>query len=514
MSPDKKGRKNFFLNCLFIFAHSLKNIMLQEEHLFRKRVNLFDGIMFVSGSMIGSGIFIVSADIARNVGSPGWLMMVWVITGIITLIGAISYGELAAMMPNVGGQYVFLREAYHPLAGFLFGWTTFLVIQCGSIAAVAVGFAKFTGVLIPWISEKNILVRIGPLNINSTQVVAMASILFLTWLNTRGIVTGKTVQNIFSSTKIIVLLGFIILGLLITKGAQAWEINKEVFWKASRVGPENQIIPLSGFMLIASVGMALVGSLFASDAWYNITFISGEVINPRKVVPLSLLFGVLIVSVLYLLANFVYIKFLPVNGSPDGTTVIERGIQFATDDRVATSAMSVVVGDYAAIIMAIFIMISTFGCNNGLIISGARVYYAMARDGLFFKNVGKLNSKGVPGFAIAVQGLWSILLCLSGTYSQLLDYVIFAVLLFFALTIFSIFLLRRKRPDIPRPYKAFGYPVVPALYIVTTVAIMIILLIYKPLYTFPGLGIVLLGIPVFYLWDRYRKKNGYNSELK
>jgi len=488
--------------------------MLQEEHLFRKRVNLFDGIMFVSGSMIGSGIFIVSADIARNVGSPGWLMMVWVITGIITIIGAVSYGELASMMPNVGGQYVFLREAYHPLVGFLFGWTTFLVIQCGSIAAVAVGFAKFTGVLIPWISERNILVSIGPLHINSTQVVAMASILFLTWLNTRGIVTGKTAQNIFSSTKVIVLLGFILLGLFISKGAGAWEINREVFWKASRIGPENQIIPLSGFMLIASVGMALVGSLFASDAWYNITFISGEVINPKKVVPLSLLFGVLIVSVLYLMANFVYIKFLPVSGSPAGNTVIERGIQFATDDRVATSAMSVVVGDYAAIIMAIFIMISTFGCNNGLIISGARVYYAMAKDGLFFKNVGKLNSKGVPGFSITVQGLWSILLCLSGTYSQLLDYVIFAVLLFFALTIYSIFLLRRKRPDIPRPYKAFGYPVIPALYILTTVAIMIILLIYKPEYTFPGLGIVLLGIPVFYLWDKYRKKNGYNIEKK
>jgi APA family basic amino acid/polyamine antiporter len=488
--------------------------MLQEEYLFRKRVNLFDGIMFVSGSMIGSGIFIVSADIARNVGSPGWLMMVWVITGIITIIGAVSYGELAAMMPNVGGQYVFLREAYHPLVGFLFGWTTFLVIQCGSIAAVAVGFAKFSGVLIPWISERNILVSIGPLHINSTQVVAMASILFLTWLNTRGIVTGKTAQNIFSSTKVMVLLGFIVLGLFISKGAGAWEINREVFWKAFRIGPENQVIPLSGFMLIASVGMALVGSLFASDAWYNITFISGEVINPKKVVPLSLLFGVLIVSALYLMANFVYIKFLPVSGSPDGTTVIERGIQFATDDRVATSAMSVVVGDYAAIIMAIFIMISTFGCNNGLIISGARVYYAMARDGLFFKNVGKLNSKGVPGFSIAVQGLWSILLCLSGTYSQLLDYVIFAVLLFFALTIYSIFLLRRKRPDIPRPYKAFGYPVVPALYILTTIAIMIILLIYKPGYTFPGLGIVLLGIPVFYLWDRYRKKNGYGPEQK
>ena len=482
--------------------------MQQGESAFRKRVNLFDGVMFVSGSMIGSGIFIVSADIARNVGSPGWLMVVWLITGLITVIGALSYGELAAMMPNVGGQYVFLKEAYHPLVGFLFGWTTFLVIQCGSIAAVAVGFAKFTGVLIPWISEKNILFSLGPLNVNSTQIVAMASILFLTWINTRGIVTGKTVQNIFSSTKVIVLLGFIILGLLVSRGAGAWDINREIFWKAARVDEAGQLIPISGFILVAAVGMALVGSLFASDAWYNITFISGEVINPRKVVPLSLLFGTLIVSVLYLLANFVYIKFLPVTGTPGGATVIERGIQFATDDRVATSAMSVVVGDYAAIIMAVFIMISTFGCNNGLIISGARVYYAMARDGLFFRKIGQLNSKGVPGLSITVQGVWSILLCLSGTYSNLLDYVIFAVLLFFALTILAIFILRKKQPDIPRPYKAFGYPAIPSLYIITTTAIMIILLIFKPLYTFPGLGIVLLGIPVFFIWDHNRRKNG------
>lgn len=482
--------------------------MKQGESAFRKRVNLFDGVMFVSGSMIGSGIFIVSADIARNVGSPGWLMVVWVITGLITVIGALSYGELAAMMPNVGGQYVFLKEAYHPLVGFLFGWTTFLVIQCGSIAAVAVGFAKFSGVLIPWISEKNILFSTGPLHVNTTQLVAMASILFLTWINTRGIVTGKTVQNIFSSTKVIVLLGFIILGLLISKGAGAWDVNREIFWKATRIGEGGNVIPISGFIFVAAVGMALVGSLFASDAWYNITFISGEVINPKRVVPLSLLFGTLIVSVLYLLANFVYIKFLPVTGIPDGATAIERGIQFATDDRVATSAMSVVVGDYAAIIMAVFIMISTFGCNNGLIISGARVYYAMARDGLFFRKIGQLNSKGVPGLSITVQGIWSILLCLSGTYSDLLDYVIFAVLLFFALTILAIFILRVKQPDIPRPYKAFGYPVIPSLYILTTTVIMIILLIFKPLYTFPGLGIVLLGIPVFFIWDHFRRKNG------
>jgi len=479
--------------------------MQPENALLKKRVNLFDGISFVAGSMIGSGIFIVSADIARSVGSPGWLLMVWLITAIITIIGALSYGELAAMMPSVGGQYVYLREAYHPLVGFLFGWTTFLVIQCGSIAAVAVGFAKFSGVLLPWISEKNVLFNIGTLPVNTTQLVGMAMILFLTWLNTRGIVTGKTVQNIFTSTKVIALFGFIVIGLIITKGVTSFEVNKEVFWHASKVGPGNQVIPIAGMGLVVAIGIALVGSLFSADAWYNVTYISGEVINPKKVVPLSLLFGTLIVSVLYMLVNFIYIKFLPLHGSPDGADVLARGIQYATDDRVATSAMSVVIGDYAAIIMAIFIMISTFGCNNGLILAGPRVYYAMAKDGLFFKKVGDLNKKGVPAFAIVVQGAWSILLCLSGTYSNLLDYVIFAVLIFFALTILAIFILRKKRPDIERPYKAFGYPVVPGLYILTTLVIMVILLIYKPNYTFPGLGLVLLGIPVFYLWRKYNK---------
>ena len=486
--------------------------MIQPEHReLQRRVNLFDGISIVSGAMIGSGIFIVSADIARNVGSPGWLMVVWLITGIITVIGAISYGELASMMPHVGGQYVYLKEAYHPLLGFLFGWTTFLVIQCGSIAAVAVAFAKFSGVLFPWISEKNILFELGLLKINSTMVVAIAMISFLTWLNTQGIVAGKTVQNVFSSTKVISLLGFIAVGFLALKGAHPMDINKEVFWEASRIGPGNQALPLIGFSLIAAVGTALVGSLFASDAWYNVTYISGEVINPKRNVPLSLLFGTLTVSVLYMLTNYIYIKILPVTGSPDGTDVLSRGIQFATDDRVATSAMSVIFGNYAAVIMAILIMISTFGCNHSLILSGPRVYFAMARDGLFFKKVGEINSKGVPGFAIAVQGIWSVLLCLTGTYSDLLDYVIFAVLIFFSLTILAIFVLRVKRPDIHRPYKAFGYPVIPAIYILTTVSIMIILLIYKPNYTFPGLGIVLLGIPVYYMWKRYNKKNNISS---
>ncbi|MGB8489846.1 MAG: amino acid permease [Bacteroidales bacterium] len=481
--------------------------MQAENHLLKKRVNLFDGIAIVAGAMIGSGIFIVSADIARTVGSPGWLMVVWLITGVITIIGAISYGELASMMPHVGGQYVYLKEAYHPLIGFLFGWTTFLVIQCGSIAAVAVAFAKFSGVLFPWISDSNILMHAGPLKITSTMVIAIAMISFLTWLNTRGIVTGKTVQNIFTSTKVLALFGVILIGFFATKGINSFQINKEVFWHAARIGSDNQIIPLAGFALVAAIGTALVGSLFAADAWYNVTYISGEVINPKRNVPLSLFFGTLLVSVIYILVNFVYIRILPLSGSPAGTDVLSRGIQFATDDRVATSAMSVVFGNYAAVIMAIFIMISTFGCNHGLILAGPRVYYAMARDGLFFRKVAKINKKGVPGFAIAIQGVWAVLLCLSGTYSNLLDYVIFAVLIFFTLTILAIFVLRRKRPDIPRPYKAFGYPVIPAIYILTTTFIMIILLIYKPDYTFPGLIIVLLGVPVFYIWRRFSAGN-------
>jgi len=482
--------------------------MQEKTNLLQKRVTLFDGISIVSGAMIGSGIFIVSADIARNVGSPGWLLVVWLITGIMTIIGAISYGELASMMPHVGGQYVYLKEAYHPLIGFLFGWTTFLVIQCGTIAAVGVAFAKFSGVLFPWISDKNILFYLGPLKISSTMVIAIIMISFLTWLNTRGIVTGKTVQNIFSSTKIIALFGFIIIGFLATKSINSLEINKEIFWNASKADPGNQSIPLVGFALIAAIGSALVGSLFSSDAWYSVTYISGEVINPKRNVPLSLLFGTLIVSALYLLTNYVYIKILPLTGSPDGADAISRGIQYATDDRVATSAMSVIFGDSAAVIMAVFIMISTFGCNNGLIMAGPRVYYAMAKDGLFFKRVGDINKNGVPGFAIIVQGIWSVLLCMSGTYGNLLDYVIFAVLIFFTLTILAIFILRVKRPDIPRPYKAFGYPVIPSLYILTTITIMVILLIYKPNYTFPGLLIVILGIPVFFLWKKYNKTSG------
>ncbi|HEX2921586.1 MAG TPA: amino acid permease [Bacteroidales bacterium] len=479
--------------------------MPQENNLFQKRVNLFDGISIVAGAMIGSGIFIVSADIARTVGSPGWLMVVWLITAIITLIGAISYGELASMMPHVGGQYVYLKEAYHPLIGFLFGWTTFLVIQCGSIAAVAVAFAKFSGVIFPWIAETNILFSLGPIHINTTMFVAIMMIAFLTWLNTRGIVTGKLVQNLFSSTKVIALIGFILVGLLATSDIESWNINKSVFWDAAKINPDGTTTSLGGFALIAAVGTALVGALFAADAWYNVTYISGEVINPKRNVPLSLVFGTMIVLVLYMLTNFIYIKILPLSGMPDGADALSRGIQYATSDRVATSAMSVVFGNYATVIMAVLIMVSTFGCNHSMIMTTPRVYYAMAKDGLFFRKVGELNKKGVPGFATVLQGIWAIILCLSGTYNDLLDYVIFAVLIFFSLTIAAIFVLRVKRPDIPRPYKTFGYPVIPALYIITTLFIMVILLIYKPGYTFPGLVIVLLGIPVFYGWRRLKQ---------
>lgn len=480
---------------------------MQEKHVFQKRINLFDGVSIVAGAMIGSGIFIVSADMARNVGSGGWLLVCWIVTGIITIIGALSYGELAAMMPKVGGQYAYLKEAYHPLLGFLFGWTTFLVIECGTIAAVAVAFAKYSGVIFPWISEQKILFSIGPLKVNSTMAVAIALIAFLTWLNTLGIVTGKIVQNIFSSTKVIALLGFIIVGFLFTADTDSWQINKAVFWEASGTAADGGRLPLSGFAIVAGIGVALVGSMFASDAWYNVTYISEEVINPKRTIPLSLLFGTLLVSVLYILTNIVYIKILPVAGSPESADVLGRGIQYATSDRVASSAMSVVFGDAAAVIMAVLIMISTFGCNHGLILTSPRVYYAMAADGMFFKRVARINKRGVPGFATILQGIWATLLCLSGTYSDLLDYVVFAVLLFFSLTIAAIFVLRIKRPDLPRPYKAFGYPVIPAFYILIVLTMMTIILFNKPNYTFPGLIIVLLGIPVYFIWRRWNREN-------
>ncbi|MEI6750888.1 MAG: amino acid permease [Bacteroidota bacterium] len=475
---------------------------MNEEHAFQRRLTLFDSTAIVVGSMIGSGIFIVSADIARMVGSPGWLMIVWVITGFMTIFAALSYGELAGMFPKAGGQYVYLKEAYNPLTGFLYGWTLFLVIQTGTIAAVGMAFAKFAGVLVPWVSENIVWFRAGFFKFGPVQLVAIGSIAFLTWINTKGIQQGKKVQNAFTSGKFILLVLFIIIGLGFASNFSTIHLNNLVFWNPEKEGAGGQDIPLAGLALVAALGMAMVGSLFSSDAWNNITFTAGEVINPRKNIPLSLLLGTLIVTILYLLANVVYITVLPVRGSPAGTDIVARGMQYALNDRLGTASISGLFGNYAVLIMAAFIVISTFGCNNGLILAGARVYYAMASDKIFFKKVGTLNKKGVPATGLVIQGFWAGLLCLSGTYGQLLDYVVFAVLIFYVLTIFGLFRLRKNRPDIERPYKAFGYPVIPLIYIILAMTVMIILFFYKPEYTWPGLIIVILGIPVYYLWKK------------
>jgi APA family basic amino acid/polyamine antiporter len=484
-----------------------EKVSVKHPAEFQRRLKLFDSTAIVIGSMIGSGIFIVSSDIARTVSSPGWLLIVWLITGIVTIIGALSYGELAAMMPHAGGQYVYLRESYGSMIGFLYGWTLFLVIQTGTIAAVAVAFARYTGVLIPWFSESNKILTLGSFSVSTTQLLGIASIAMLTYVNTRGITTGKTVQNIFTITKTLALLGLIALGFFIGKNAEAVAANFSSFWNAAWTQFTNgniQIHPLAGIALVGAIGAAMVGSLFSSDAWNNITFTAGEVVNPKRTIPLSLFFGTAIVTILYISANISYLNVLPLHGSPYGATVAERGIQFATDDRVGTAAAQAIFGDAGAIVMAVLIMISTFGCNNGLILAGARVYYAMSKDGLFFEKAGALNKHSVPAFALITQGIWASALCLSGTYSDLLDYVIFAVLIFYIFTITGLFILRKKRPDAERPYKAFGYPAIPALYIFIAAFISIDLLFVKPAYTWPGLIIVLMGIPVHWYW-RHRK---------
>ena len=474
---------------------------------FKHGLGLVDSTMIVIGSMIGSGIFIVSADIARTVGSPGMLLLVWLITGVVTVIGALSYGELAGMMPQAGGQYVYLREAYSPLVGFLYGWTSFLVIQTGTIAAVAVAFARFTAVLVPGLSEQNILFELFGLRISAAQILAIASVAVLTFVNARGLREGKTVQNIFTTAKTAALIGLILLGIIIGRNAHAIDANLANFWSATwthvKDGAILSVESLSGLMLLAAIGTSMVGSLFSSDAWNNITFTAGEVINPKRNIPMSLVLGTGIVTILYLLANVAYILILPVAGTPGAADVVGRGIQFASSDRVGTAAVTMIFGEPAAVIMAVLIMISTFGCNNGLILAGARVYYAMAKDGVFFRKVGSLSERAVPATALAVQGVWASLLCLSGTYGDLLDYVIFANLLFYALTVIGIFILRKKLPHVERPYKAFGYPFIPGLYVLAALAIALDLLYFKTLYAGSGLLIVLLGIPVYYLWKMF-----------
>jgi len=473
---------------------------------FKRALRLYDATMLVIGSMIGSGIFIVSADIARTVGSGGWLFVVWLMAGFMTVIGALAYGELAGMMPHAGGQYVYLREAYNPLVGFLYGWTFFLVIQTGTIAAVGVAFAKFTAVLFPGLGDSTVLAQIAGVKLTAQRLVAIISIVVLTFINTRGINGGKTIQNILTSTKTASLLALIVLGLAAGISLTVVGGNLKGFWDAANVsffGGRLVSHPLSGVSLLGALGVAMVGSLFASDAWNNVTFTAGETVNPKRTIPLSLAIGTGTVIVLYLLANVAYLVVLPLSGDPLASDVAGRGIQFASDDRVATAAMTVILGPLAATVMAVLIMISTFGCNNGLILSGARVYFAMAKDGLFFRSAGTLNRRSVPGVALVVQAVWACLLCLSGTYSDLLDYVIFAVLLFYILTVIGIFNLRHMRPDAERPYKAFGYPVLPLVYILAAGAVAVDLLILKPAYTWPGVIIVVLGIPVYALWRRF-----------
>jgi APA family basic amino acid/polyamine antiporter len=502
----------------------------EETTGFVRELGLLDSTMIVAGSMIGSGIFIVPAEIARQVGSGGWLLMVWVVTGLLTVAAALSYGELASMMPKAGGQYVYLREAYSPLWGFLYGWTLFAVIQTGTIAAVAVGFARYLGVLVPWISPTSWImapVDLGDsyaVSFSTQQLVAILLILFLTFLNTRGIRLGKLIQNTFTSAKTLSLLLLILVGITVGRNADAIAANFGDLWtprNAVTIEPGISSAPvvaatMGAFGLFIAFCVAQVGSLFSADAWNNITFTAGEVKNPRRNIPLSLAAGTGLVIVLYILANVAYLCVLPLDA-----------IQNAPDDRVATAALQAMpmFGSAGAVIMAIAIIISTFGCNNGLILAGARVYYAMACDRLFFRKTGTLNERHVPAFGLLLQCIWASLLVLPRTravgadgqvtygnlYGTLLDWVVFAVLIFYVLTIAGIFVLRRKRPDAERPYRAFGYPVIPALYIVAASAISLVLLVYRTKTSLPGLIIVLLGVPVYFLLQSLWRRAGERS---
>lgn len=481
-----------------------------SNNKFIQGLGLLDSTMLVAGSMIGSGIFIVSSIIARQVGSPGWLLVVWLVTGVLTLMAALSYGELAAMMPKAGGQYVYLREAFSPLWGFLYGWTLFLVIQTGTIAAVAVGFARYTGVLVPGISESKYIIepiRLGgyAFSLSTAQLLGLAMIALLTFMNTRGLNLGKIVQNIFTTAKTGGLIVLILLGIIVGSRSGAGAANFSDLWtlrgNLDEVGPG--LTAVTAFGLFVGICVTQTQSLFSADAWNNITFIAGEVRNPRRNVPLSLAFGTFLVIGLYLLANVAYLTALPWDG-----------IQHAPSDRVATETAKVIFPGAGAMLMAIVIMISTFGCNNGLILAGARAYYAMARDGLFFRRVGELNKNHVPAWGLIIQGIWAGVLVLPRTvktdaaghvtygnlYGNLLDYVISAALIFYILTIVGLFVLRRKRPDADRPYKAFGYPIIPALYIVGAGVILVVLFMYQTATTWPGLIIVLTGVPIYFLW--------------
>ena len=469
---------------------------IQEDKSFKRSLGLLDATMIVAGSMIGSGIFIVSADITRNVGSAGWLIAVWLITGFMTLVAAVSYGELSGMFPKAGGQYIYLKEAYNSFVSFLYGWSLFSVIQTGTIAAVGVAFSKFTAYLIPALSEDNILLNAGFIKISAAQIVSIVLIVFLTWNNTRGIKEGKIIQTLFTSVKLLSLFGLIVCGLFALKHdvwnanwTNAWDIGKGQAVAAADVVSNWTIIPYAGTgAVLGAIAASMVGSVFSSDAWNNVTFIAGEVKNPQRNIGFSLFLGTLIVTIVYVMANVMYTAVLPLHD-----------IASAPKDRVAVEATRAIFGSAGTYIIAVMIMISTFGCNNGLILAGARVYYTMAQDGLFFKKAGTLNKNAVPQWALWAQMIVASILCLSGKYGDLLDMISFVVVIFYVLTILGIFILRHKRPNAERPYKAFGYPVLPAIYILMGISFCLLLIIYKPQYTWPGLIIVLIGIPIYFV---------------
>ena len=464
---------------------------------FKPTLGLVDATMIVAGSMIGSGIFIVSADITRNVGSAGWLIAVWLITGFMTLIAALSYGELSAMFPKAGGQYVYLKEAYNPLVGFLYGWSFFSVIQTGTIAAVGVAFSKFLAYLVPELGNNYFLFDLSIIKIYSGQLVAIAIIILLTYINSRGVKEGKFIQTIFTSAKLLALLGLIVFGFVLVKHSY-WAENWHTGFTATQAAAANvsdslsitnvSWMGISGSALLGAIAASMVGSIFSSDAWNNVTFIAGEMKNPQRNIGLSLFLGTLIVTAIYILINLMYLNVLPL-----------QEIAFAKDDRVAVAAANAIFPSFGTTLIALLIMVSTFGCNNGLILAGARVYYTMANDGLFFKKAGTLNKNSVPQWALWAQCVVAAILCLSGKYGDLLDMISFVVVLFYVLTIYGIFILRKKRPDAERPYKAFGYPVLPALYMLMGITFCTLLIIYKPQYTWPGLIIVLIGIPLYYI---------------
>ena len=477
----------------------------------KRSLGLYDATMMVAGSMIGSGIFIVSADMSRMVGSAGWLLFLWILSGAITMMAALCYGELAGMMPKAGGQFVYIERAWGKFISFLYGWTVFTVIQTGVIAAVAVAFAKYSAVFFPSLSPDNILFVIGPVKIAASQLFAIALILFLTFINAKGIQNGKMIQTIFTSAKLLALALLIILGIVIGLQHETLFSNFTDMWNAQSTTKANDgswiVENISGIALILALGTAIIGSLFSSDAWNNITFIAGEVREPQKNIPRSLIMGTGIVTILYLLANVSYLSLLPLKGSANATDIIGQGIQFAGagTDRVGTAAASLIFGNLAVYIMAALIMISTFGCNNGIILAGGRVYYAMAKDGLFFKKAEQLNSNGVPAYAMWMQAIWASVLCLSGTYGDLLDYTTFASLLFYIVTIAGIFILRKQEPNAERPYKLIGYPILPILYILLAISVCLILLYTKTFNTGSGLLIVALGAPVYFLTVKPKK---------